>query len=393
MKSLSRKAKRVDIPDNAELTISHFLDFFGIKYPEDLAELLRSYPFQHLRIVIYLGTGLTELQETRFVQILQKYPRALSEISLVFKTVPARLFRAILSCKSVFCTSIIMRGECCVAALELLNTLWYDRCLVLHLDFRDSTQGDSVAICESLLLTLRTKKVVALCITGIDLPGSALAGEISQSRTLKSLHLRDLEFSEDFKQFFLAGFADNRCLLDLAICRCDLGDNGLKRLAKSLQMNTTIEVLVLAANGLTDQGIIPLSNALRTNKACGVILLRFVDDDIGKAGGVALAEMLLFNTSLMALHLHYCNIGDGAFQSFKQALKTNDSLRYLDLCFCDFTFCTYNKLNAVAQEKGTLHNLNYEQNDRGYSKLNHSCSRRYNFMVAKEHWLLYQTYF
>ncbi|KAG0371759.1 hypothetical protein BGX24_001232, partial [Mortierella sp. AD032] len=109
----------------------------------------------------------------------------------------------------------------------------------------------------------------------------------------------------------------------------ELGESGLKSLAKILKTCLTLTTLSLYNSSIGENGAMALSKALKTNSALTTLDLQ--DNWIEKNGAVALSDALKTNSTLTTLNLYGNSIGDNGTVALSEALKTNSTLTTLDL--------------------------------------------------------------
>ena len=102
---------------------------------------------------------------------------------------------------------------------------------------------------------------------------------------------------------------------------------GMKKFAFGLTENTTIEVLDLSANAITDYSAAKLAAALETNRTLKTLILSF--NGIGEVGAHAIAKALDGNDALTVLHLNGNHIDSSGTTRLAKALATNKSLKVL----------------------------------------------------------------
>jgi len=122
--------------------------------------------------------------------------------------------------------------------------------------------------------------------------------------------LRDLHNQSMLRVALTSLLAKCPNLRELSLCRNYIGDTGALGLSEGLLASSSIEVLDLDTNGITDVGAIAIARALQQQGPDGATCtsLRSLDlrrNKIGSIGGVALAVALRYNVSLRHLMLQY----------------------------------------------------------------------------------------
>lgn len=119
----------------------------------------------------------------------------------------------------------------------------------------------------------------------------------------------------------------------------NIGPQGGIALADVLSRESALTSLTLADNELGDDGVTSIAEALKTNTTLYALMLD--SNRIKSAGAIAIANSLKVNASLTRLSfeshtlLHessqFNDIGDDGTHAFADMLKTNKSLRFLNL--------------------------------------------------------------
>ena len=123
---------------------------------------------------------------------------------------------------------------------------------------------------------------------------------------------------------------NNTSLIRLDLTMNDIGDAGARGLGKGLK-NTVLQTLFLADNNIADRGAQELGEGLKNNFSLQVLgLSSNVIDDVGAQG---LSEGLKSNTVLQELYLDYNQIGDAGAQGLGEAIKNNTALQQLTIDF------------------------------------------------------------
>ncbi|KAM3593248.1 uncharacterized protein V6R79_008445 [Siganus canaliculatus] len=195
-------------------------------------------------------------------------------------------------------------------------------------------------ICDEDVLALSKCLRNNQCVTGLDLSfsdvsdaGAAHLAELLQQdgSALKSLDLRFSSIQADGAEVLARSLQGNSSLLCLRLSRNVLGTRGALQLASMLQVNRSLRELEVSACDLTIQSVIAFAIALKSNST-----LRSLD--VSRAllfsrqeWAVHLSLMLQVNSSLVELHLGRLGMSDTAVERLLEGLRSNQSLRYLDL--------------------------------------------------------------
>lgn len=101
-----------------------------------------------------------------------------------------------------------------------------------------------------------------------------------------------------------------------------------------LPANSALEVLNLGWNGLGDEGMAALGEALAINT--GLVELTLSSNSISGKGHVALAEGIKANTSLASVDLDHNNIGSGeSGEAIREIVDSNKGLVAMGLNSCN----------------------------------------------------------
>ena len=128
-----------------------------------------------------------------------------------------------------------------------------------------------------------------------------------------------------------------------------VADDGVKQLAFSVG-NSTLFVLGLSTNGITDLGAQHLGEILKINRHLTVLGLE--NNKISDRGVELLADALKYNNTLQRLLLaENTMISGSSVDALIDMLQRNHSLNRLDLRACDLSSLAKTKLHAAAQTK------------------------------------------
>lgn len=109
-----------------------------------------------------------------------------------------------------------------------------------------------------------------------------------------------------------------------------IGDSGAKVIGDMLQVNSSLQVIDLNSNLISDIGVLSLSHALRRPN-CNIIEFLLAVNRVSDQGARSLAESLLENQSLISLNLGVNEIGDIGATFLGTALLSNRTLKELYL--------------------------------------------------------------
>ncbi|XP_069069296.1 leucine-rich repeat-containing protein 34 isoform X1 [Pleurodeles waltl] len=159
----------------------------------------------------------------------------------------------------------------------------------------------------------------------------ALATVLNQNRTIKSLNVnRPILYSlqEEIAIHFATMLEVNYCLQELHLSKHELTDTAIERLCEGLENNFTLRFLDLSCNRITRDGVKCLAKLLKQNTALEILDLssnRMEDD-----GAMHLAEALsMYNNNLKALAIVRNNITGKGLVPLSEAIKTNSTVSYV----------------------------------------------------------------
>tara|TARA_R110001592_G_scaffold44449_1_gene143008 strand:- start:273 stop:863 length:591 start_codon:yes stop_codon:yes gene_type:complete len=133
---------------------------------------------------------------------------------------------------------------------------------------------------------------------------------------------------------------------------CGIGDAGATVIAKVLSRHSCLSSLILESNKIGEKGAKALADALEVNRS--LVNLDLHINKMKLEGIQFLAHSLCFNEKLASLRVRKNGAsGKSLRKCFKDTLKTNASLTYIDVAH-DFTFegCERNR-KAIALAKSS----------------------------------------
>ena len=386
----SPRKKRQKLPllhEEAEQLIAHFLPVYFCQSAQTLKELLSVYPLRYLRVDLSFS-GKTSLVGSEYAQAIALGKHKLSEVSVELGQYSQELLDACFSLPQLKCFTLQCSIEASIPALEYM--LRSQPCGVENVVF--SLANSDIANSEwtrlvQLLLKLHTSnictKLLAFIVTGVDLFTSGPEQSVDIKRLLaapqlKTVNFRDLSISPAFIRPLAASLKGNNSkVVDLHICRCTIGDEGVILLSKALEFNATISGLALNTVEMSSTGATALAKSLERNNTVRYLLLR--DDELGIEGGKALAKMLLVNKSLVGLKLQYVDLEIDGAAEFATVLKQNKTLKVLVLGYCNVSMATCKSLCKIAEEEGVLENFTYAD----FNTLPGRASRSFEAIMGK----------
>lgn len=117
----------------------------------------------------------------------------------------------------------------------------------------------------------------------------------------------------------------------------DIGDAGVEALARSLEDNSTLQILHLSGNAVTANGLRFLSKALEVNTT--LVSLYLSGNSGSTTGACALAQSLHTNVSLQVLCLNGNNVQEQGALYIGEMLKINRALTHLNLVIPRTALC------------------------------------------------------
>jgi NLR family CARD domain-containing protein 3 len=185
---------------------------------------------------------------------------------------------------------------------------------------------------------------------------------LEKSRTVKRLHLVNVEVQQEDAAQIAALISQDACCLDeLILSENDLGDKGVATLIQDgVLQNHSLRVLDLRSNGVTAEGALSLQGLLVSSR--NIVSLQLGNNELGDQGVsalarglqartrgavlqvldltnngltsrscVSIASMLKVNKNLINLNLSFNKIGDDGARTLGLAMECNTTLRWLSL--------------------------------------------------------------
>ncbi len=164
-----------------------------------------------------------------------------------------------------------------------------------------------------------------------DYQNKQLEEMIAQSNLCSEMNLsRQQLIDRDIDIVVKQAITERRCK-SLLMRANKITSVGVSILAASLNNNSTLEILSLRDNSVSDEGIKPLTNVLQNNNQA-LKRLGLQENGITDFGAEYLAQMLQKNQTLIYLSLSWNKISDQGVQLLASALNNhNNSLQVLSL--------------------------------------------------------------
>ncbi len=200
----------------------------------------------------------------------------------------------------------------------------------------------------------------------------AFAKALQINHTLQTLVLGDNTIHADGARAIFESLKTNSTLHTLDLSRTDLDIHSVRVLAEMLQTNTSIHTLNLSGNKFNPEAICILAEALKTNTSIHTLDLNGAPNQeihLYDTGATALADMLKINKTLHTLTLNNNKIGPRGAEDLAEALKTNTSLTTLELNKNHIAAQGINAFAETLEINTSLHTLLLGQNKLGTGSL------------------------
>ena len=155
--------------------------------------------------------------------------------------------------------------------------------------------------------------------------------------------------------------------------RNPIGPEGATRIAKMLEVNTSLKTLDIVNTGISETGFHAIMHSLIEHN-CSLEYLYLSGNGIDELEAPRLAELLQRNPSLKGLFLSVNHLADAGVQTLLEGLERNTTLKFLSLASNNITDRGASQLFEVAANHPNLLAL-----DLGYSpstKVLQACSNR-----------------
>ncbi|XP_046278924.1 leucine-rich repeat-containing protein 34 [Marmota monax] len=156
----------------------------------------------------------------------------------------------------------------------------------------------------------------------------AFATVLTQNQAIKGINLnRPILYGEQEESTVHLGhmLKENHWLVELHICKHGIKNCGMQKLCDALYLNRSLRYLDISCNKITRDGMEYLADVLKSNTTLEVLDLSF--NRIENAGANCLSETLtLHNRSLKVLSVVSNNIEGEGLVALSQSVKTNPTL-------------------------------------------------------------------
>ncbi|XP_029071233.1 leucine-rich repeat-containing protein 34 isoform X2 [Monodon monoceros] len=154
--------------------------------------------------------------------------------------------------------------------------------------------------------------------------GMFFAAVLQINSSLEKLDLGDCDLEESTVHLGHM-LKENQCLVELHVCKHDMKNCGMKHLCDALYLNRSLRYLDVSCNKITQDGMVCLADVLKKNTTLEVIDLSF--NRIENAGANYLSDTLAsHNRTLKALSVVSNNIEGEGLVALSQSMKTNPTL-------------------------------------------------------------------
>ncbi len=227
---------------------------------------------------------------------------------------------------------------------ELCDALGHDRKVTALWLKRNPLKAAGMHPLAALLRANTTLQVLdlvncGLLDDGLDIILDAFTGP-GANKTLRHLYLGTNGITDRSAPRIARFLAEDSALESFFLSCNRLGDDGVERIAEALAANTTLQRLSLASNCVGPRGAAALAEALAHHPSITLLDLGFtkatvavgeLGNFIGDAGARSLAQMLRTNTTLRSLDLLHNYISQVGVNELRAALKVNHTLVHLQL--------------------------------------------------------------
>jgi len=214
-----------------------------------------------------------------------------------------------------------------------------------------------------------------------------IVGVLMQYITLKSLSISKCKIDDNITQAIAEPLGQNSTLTTLILSENNIGFDGAKAIANALEKNSTLKTLVLDYNDIGLNGAKAIAEALEKNSTLKTLILD--NNDIGNKGAEEIGKALQNNSTLKTLVLNNNNINDyGVNQivsalgksilttlylgtnfitnigatTIADALKTNRTLKKIDLSYTDIDDDGVNVIVEALKTNTTIEEISFNAN-------------------------------
>lgn len=213
----------------------------------------------------------------------------------------------------------------------------------------DITVHVGQAIANILILNNITSLVLSQMINTVNIV--PIIGSLENNTSLQVLDLCRNNISDSGTILLAQILETHTSLRELDLRQNNISAAGTTAIAQLLQKNSTIYKLDLGFNDIVE-GIVHITEALHHNYT--LTILKLCDVDLNMTGIQAIADMLMINTGLIHLDLSTNDIGDEGANIIAQGLSRNSTLIGLDLLFVNMGDKSLINLSQVLSHNSSL---------------------------------------
>jgi hypothetical protein len=164
-----------------------------------------------------------------------------------------------------------------------------------------------------------------------------IASLISVNGGLNKMSLAENKLGEEGTRAICEALEQNKTLKQLEISGgyqsgSNIGGSaGAKHVAKMLGVNGGLMALDLSNNGLEDEGVSAVCEAIQSNKETKLASLNFMHNGIGPVGSKSVAAMVAVTGALTKLSLAQNKLEEAGTKAICEALEQNTTLKELDI--------------------------------------------------------------
>ena len=188
----------------------------------------------------------------------------------------------------------------------------------------------------ALFDAVMSSTIRSLGLSGIELAidemvMNALATLMERSTSIVKYSLWGLSFPDNGVALICDALADNNVIEDLILSENSIGVEGTRIIGRFLKAdkNKALSGLFLWGNRFGDEGVVALVEGLKTNTS--IRTLNLMRCDVSDEGAIALASLLANGSHLEVLCLQGNQIGEAGMKALANALKHNQSLQVLGI--------------------------------------------------------------
>ena len=186
-----------------------------------------------------------------------------------------------------------------------------------------------------------------------DMP--QIVNELVISKACTALDLSNNQITSQGVSILAAALRTNTTLQVLSLLSNHVSDQGIISLAESLSLhNSTLTTLGLGSNDITDKGVQYLAQILRTNTTLTVLTLQ--NNQVGSRGVDLLMDTLArFNKRLTTLNISSNTlINDSCVDSVIRMLTLNQTLQEFYMIKCSLSSTTIRKIQKTSESRQDL---------------------------------------